>query len=220
MEKVDHIKSHDRFAGDYDDQVKEYKSYGHNALFGLCYEYVKPGDSLLDLGIGTGLSSVLFARAGLNVTGLDGSPEMLKECEKKGFARELREYNIQDVPFPYADESFSHVICCGVFHFFGDLSPMIGDAVRLLKPGGIFAFTVALLTEKEAGTGEEKIPEHVELPSPWGISVFKHSDRHIFQVTEKPGLEIQKELRVLVNSGDDAAEDMLFKIYVTRKKGV
>jgi len=47
-----------------------------------CYEYIKPGDSLLDLGIGTGLSSVLFAKVGLNITDLDGSLEMLKECRK------------------------------------------------------------------------------------------------------------------------------------------
>lgn len=83
MDNADHIKSHDEFAGIYDSQVKQYNSYGHEVLFGMCYEYIKPGDSLLDLGIGTGLSSVLFAKAGLNITGLDGSLEMLKECGKK-----------------------------------------------------------------------------------------------------------------------------------------
>lgn len=101
MDNADHIKSHDEFAGIYDSQVKQYNSYGHEVLFGMCYEYIKPGDSLLDLGIGTGLSSVLFAKAGLNITGLDGSLEMLKECGKKGFAKEIKQYNIQDVPLPY-----------------------------------------------------------------------------------------------------------------------
>lgn len=85
MAKKDHIKSHDEFASIYDSKVKEYNSYGHEVLFGMCYEYIKPGDSLLDLGIGTGLSSVLFAKAGLNITGLEESLEMLKECRKKGF---------------------------------------------------------------------------------------------------------------------------------------
>ena len=85
MYKTDHPKSHDEFATIYDSRVKEYKSYGHEVIFGMCYEYIKPSDSLIDVGIGTGLCSVLFAKAGLNMTGLDESLEMLKECRKKGY---------------------------------------------------------------------------------------------------------------------------------------
>ena len=90
MDKKYNIKSQGKFASTYDALVKEYNSYLHQVLFGMCYEYIKPGDSLLDLGIGTGLSSVLFAKSGMNITGLDGSVEMLEECRKKGFAQELK----------------------------------------------------------------------------------------------------------------------------------
>ena len=121
MDETNHPKVHDEYASIYDSKVREYDSHTHEVLFGMCYEYIKPGDSLLDLGIGTGLSSVLFAKAGLDVTGLDESQEMLKECKKKGFAKEIKQYNVQDVPLPYSDNAFSHVICCGVFHFFAYL---------------------------------------------------------------------------------------------------
>ena len=83
MNTTKDIKLHDRIAGEYDSLVKKYNSHIHELLFGMCFEYVKPGDSLLDLGIGTGLSSFLFTKAGLHITGLDGSGEMLKECKKK-----------------------------------------------------------------------------------------------------------------------------------------
>jgi ubiquinone/menaquinone biosynthesis C-methylase UbiE len=218
MAKVDHIKSHDKFAGTYDNQVKHYNSYGHEVLFGMCYEYIKHGDSLLDLGIGTGLSSIHFAKAGLKITGLDGSLGMLDECRKKGFANEIKQYNIQDVPLPYSDNTFSHVICCGVFHFFNDLLPIIKEANRILKPTGIFAFTIASLTAKEAGIDYENIPDFIEVQSAWEIPIFKHSDKYINKIAQTLDFTIEKEQKVLADSGDKDAIDILFKVIVMQKK--
>ncbi|MDP8238301.1 MAG: class I SAM-dependent methyltransferase [Candidatus Hatepunaea meridiana] len=217
MNNKNHIKSHDAFATTYDSQAKQYNSYGPEVLFGMCYEYIKPGDSLLDLGIGTGLSSVLFAKAGLNITGLDESLKMLKECRKKGFAKEILQCNIRDVPLPYSDKAFSHIISCGVFHFFGDLLPTISEAHRILKPSGIFAFTIASLTEKDAGLDSESIPDHIEVQTAWGIPIFKHSDKYINNIAETLGLTIQKEQKVLVDSGDKDSDDILFKVIVMQK---
>ncbi len=217
MEKTDHIKSHDEFASTYDAQVKQYNSYAHEILFGMCYEYIKPGDSLLDLGIGTGLSSINFDRAGLDVYGMDASPGMLEECRKKGFAKEIRQFNVLDVPLPYSDNSFSHIVCCGVFHFFGDLLPAIRDAYRILRSPGIFAFTIASLTEKEAASHGEGMPDHIEVQSAWGVPIFKHSDKYINTIAKTLGLTIQKKQKVLAESGDKDAEDILFKIIVMQK---
>lgn len=94
MNSTKDIKLHDKIASEYDSLVKKYNSHIHELLSGMCFEYIKPGDSLLDLGIGTGLSSFLFAKAGLNITGLDGSGEMLKECKKKGIAKKTKQYNV------------------------------------------------------------------------------------------------------------------------------
>ena len=217
MNKTNHIKSHDEFASTYDSMVKEYNSYLSEVLFGMCYQYIQPGDSLLDLGIGTGLSSVLFAKTGLMITGLDESLEMLKECSKKGFAEEIKQFNIQDVPLPFLDNSFSHIVCCGVFHLFGDLLPTIKEVVRILKPAGIFAFTIASLTEKEAGLDTNSIHEYIEIQSVWEIPVFKHHDQYIIKIAETCGLTIQKEQKVLTYSGDKDTGDMLFKIIITKK---
>jgi ubiquinone/menaquinone biosynthesis C-methylase UbiE len=214
MNNANHINSHDEFAPTYDSQAKFYNSHENEVLFGMCYEYVKLGESLLDLGIGTGLSSALFAKAGLEITGLDGSSEMLKECKKKGFAKEIKQHDIRDVPLPYADKTFSHVVCCGVFHFFGDLLPTIKDACRILKPSGIFAFTIASL----AGSDPESMPDFSEHQSAWDIPVFKHSDKYIDKIAAALELTIQKEQKVLVNSGDENVGDMLFKVMVMQKK--
>ena len=66
------------FAEGYDKQSLKYGWLGPEILFGLSYEYLNPGNTMLDIGIGTGLSSIPFHKAGLKIFGVDRSDEMLK----------------------------------------------------------------------------------------------------------------------------------------------
>jgi len=218
MSDSDHSKSHDQFAEGYDNQVKDYNSYGHEVLFGLCYQYIKGSGSLLDLGIGTGLSSVHFAAAGLDVTGLDGSKGMLEECWKKGFAGELKQLNIQETPYPYDSNVFSFVLCCGVFHFFGELRPIFQEAFRLIENSGIFAFTVAAFPSSESVEDAADTPGFIKVPTAWGIPIFKHSDSLIYQLADSIGFTIEKEQKILSESGDESEPEMLFKAFVMQKR--
>jgi len=218
MSKHDQIADHDVYASTYDSQVKEYNSYGHDALFGMCYEFIQPNESLLDLGIGTGLSSLLFSKAGLSITGLDGSKAMLEECLKKGFTRDLKQYDIQDTPLPFSDRSFDHAICCGVFHFFGGLCAIFQEVQRLLKAEGIFAFTVSSPTSKEISSNLGHSPEYFKIPTKWGIPIYKHTNEYILKLAEDFGFVILKEQKLQVFSGDKKSEDLLFKIFVCGKK--
>ncbi|MCP3889922.1 MAG: hypothetical protein GY702_13780 [Desulfobulbaceae bacterium] len=68
MKNVDTISVHDQEAAQYDQQVREYNCYGHDALFGMSFEYANPRDCLLDIGIGTGPASRSSAKkAGSNL---------------------------------------------------------------------------------------------------------------------------------------------------------
>ena len=69
----------------YDDTAAATGWLGPQVAFDLMRDHLRPGQTLLDLGIGTGLSSALFREAGLRVHGLDGDPEMLAVCRWKGF---------------------------------------------------------------------------------------------------------------------------------------
>ena len=217
MKKVDRISAHDQEAAQYDQQVCEYNSYLHDALFGMSFEYVNPHDCLLDIGIGTGLASLPFAKVGLKVFGCDGSTEMLKVCESKAFAKELKVFDLENTPLPYSDGFFDHMICCGVFHFFGDLEIIVKEVLRIIKPGGTFAFTVAAQTsDEETATGDN--PQgYLEIPTPWGVPIFKHSGEYVTNLLRAHGFDTLKIQKLLIRGGPGDSEDMLFRVYITQE---
>ena len=142
----------------YDEKAEEYGWRGPEVAFGLSYAFIEPGERLLDIGIGTGLSSVLFHKGGLHVYGMDLSPEMLEECRKKAFAEELRRHDLTVEPYPYTDGSMDHAICLGVLQFFSDVGCVFRETSRILRDGGTFTFVVADLKqgdEREIAFGSE-----------------------------------------------------------------
>jgi 2-polyprenyl-3-methyl-5-hydroxy-6-metoxy-1,4-benzoquinol methylase len=59
-----------------------YRIWGCERI-GLTYEYVQLSQRLLDLGIRSGLNSLPFHKAGLEIYGLDGSREILEFARKR-----------------------------------------------------------------------------------------------------------------------------------------
>ena len=99
---------------------------------------VRKGDSLVDLGTGTGTLSRGFAMRGCKVVGVDISAQLLEQ------ARELSERQQLDIEFRFAkaeetglpDESFDVVSAGQCWHWFD--RPRAGaEVMRLLKPGGV-----------------------------------------------------------------------------------
>ena len=83
----------------------------------MSFEFVSAGEKLLDIGNDTGLASEKFSQLGLEIYGLDASPEMLTACQSKSFAQELTLFDMVGDPIPYEVDFFSHVICYGALHF-------------------------------------------------------------------------------------------------------
>ena len=203
---IDQAALHNAYAPDYDAQVAAYESYIAEALFGLSYDFVHPGERLLDVGIGSGLAAAPFVRAGLRVSGMDFAAAMLDLCRAKGLADDLRQHDLQQTPWPYAAAAFDHVICCGVFHFVPALVGSFGETRRVLRPGGVFAFTT-------------KWPD---APLPPGapfarvaageLDVFSHAPEHVMAELDAAGFVRLRLLRCFV--GPD-----VFGVWVARRGG-
>lgn len=183
--------AHDQYAKEYDDQIKNYQCYIAEVLFGLSYEYIKKGESLLDVGIGTGISAGLFNLAGLVISGIDGSKEMLEICKNKQIAKELIEQDLLVFPWPYQNEQFDHVISCGVFHFMGDLDRVFQEIARIQKTSGVFAFTVMDWNDDQGGQGgQERYKKQVED----GLDIFSHQISYIDTLLKNYHYHKEKEI--------------------------
>ena len=138
--KYNHL--YETIGGFYDDTQRvvgafrglELDSYFENYMSLL---EVKPGDSVLETSVGTGLN-FKYLPHGTKLFGLDLSPEMLTRCQNN-----LRRWQVDADLYlgnaeslPFADSSFDVVYTCGGFNFFSDRVKAIREMIRVAKPGG------------------------------------------------------------------------------------
>lgn len=201
------IEVHDKSAGTYDNMSALVENHGHEVLFGLAYEYLSPGDTVLDIGIGTGLSSYLFHKAGLKVYGVDGSEKMLDICREKGFATELSLCDLVAERWPYEGEQFENAIACGVFHFYKELDVFFKETSRVMKKGGTFSFTVMV--------SENNLLQYNDTGS--GILIYYHDDFRVIELLNEYGLGMLKCVTFFGYRTPDKKEKLIFRGYLTKK---
>lgn len=100
--------------------------------------HIKPGDKILDVGVGTGLSLPLFPRH-CSVTGIDLSAGMLKEARKKVEAEGLKHITLIEMDaaqLAFDDDTFDHVISTHVISVVPDPVKVIAEMKRVCKKEG------------------------------------------------------------------------------------
>ena len=201
----------------YDQQVQQAESYAHDVLFGLSFEFIKPNDLLLDIGIGTGLCSLPFANQGLVVHGIDYSESMLKACKLKSFAHDLQLHDIRNIPWPYPERFYDHVISCGVLHFIGDLESLFKEVSRIIKLKGYFVFTVIAAISTEKGKipqpQQEEYSEHLVSD----VKVYTHNSTNVQQKLAMYDFHKLKEIRFLGRSEPGKDENLLYSAFVVQQ---
>lgn len=101
----------------------------------------RPVLDILDLGCGSGLYGALVQMRARRLVGVDLSAAMIGECRRKGVYNELHAGDIEDY-LARTSERFDLIVAMDVLCYFGDLRPLIQHCARILKPGGILAFSV------------------------------------------------------------------------------
>lgn len=113
-----------------------------------------PGSSILDLGCGTGMFAIAFARLlSATVYGIDPSAEMLKVAREKNGGELVKWTEGRAEELPYADGSFHCVFASQVWHHLSDSRRAAGEVHRVLRPGGsllVKTFSHAQLRAKPA----------------------------------------------------------------------
>jgi len=118
---------------------------------------VKAGDSLLEVGSGTGVLAWPIAQSGVAVTSLDNDPEVLwmalLNCLTLGANIELKEGDAFAIPFP--DNSFTVAYSHGLLEHFSDddIHKLIAEQFRVAP---IVVVGVPLVGNKGIALGNER----------------------------------------------------------------
>lgn len=100
------------------------------------------GRAVLDIGCGGGYLSEAFAADGFQVTGLDPAVNSIAAARRHAAETGLQiRYEVgRGESLPFGDETFDIVCCCDVLEHVDDLSQVLRESARTLKPGGLFLY--------------------------------------------------------------------------------
>ncbi|HYC86872.1 MAG TPA: methyltransferase domain-containing protein [Chryseosolibacter sp.] len=151
---------------------------------------IKAGESVLDLGSGSGMDSFIAALkvgASGKVTGVDMTDEQLTKAE-----RLRKEHQFDNVAFqksyienmPFSNASFDVAISNGVINLSPKKDKVFAEISRVLKPGGRMVIA-DIITQK-------KLPENITCdPTLWAACIggaSQHDD--YLSLIERAGLKI------------------------------
>lgn len=156
--------------------------------------------NVIDLGCGTGLSTLIWNSRCTNAVGIEPSDDMRKEAEKKQTSTLsfLKGYS-HDIPLP--DDFADAVVCSQSFHWMEPISTL-KEVNRVLKKGGVFA-TVdcdwppvadwkAEKAYKDLFTKVRKI--EAENPHVKDTFVRYSKDKHLKNITDSGYFEYTREI--------------------------
>ncbi|GAB5559958.1 MAG: hypothetical protein SynsKO_16050 [Synoicihabitans sp.] len=166
-----------------------------------------PPAKVAELGCGVGWLSIMLARRGFDVLGVDISPDAIAagEAQRDALGLELLTFQVADYEELSADDaSFDAAIFFSSLHHAEDEQAAMTTAYRLLKPGGmLIAFepgsghggtASSRRAVEEFGVHEKDMPiakivalgqaagfsRHLKLPEPWDFlrTVYRSSYRN------------------------------------------
>jgi ubiquinone/menaquinone biosynthesis C-methylase UbiE len=117
------------------------------------------GLRVLDVGCGTGHQLARLRERGFDVTGVDGSAEMLAHARQRNLGVALHLADVEALPF--ADGSFDVVISIEVLRYLPDETAAIGELARVLRPGGTCLATATPLLNLNGYWVVNRIAAHV-----------------------------------------------------------
>ena len=121
-------------------------------------------DALLETAAGTGRVTVHLAAKmpETRITATDINPGMFALAKKKLEGKNIEWMLADAMALPFPDDSFDCVINQFGMMFFPDKIKGMSEALRVLKPGGTFMFTVwgKLEDNRMSGTGREIVQQY------------------------------------------------------------
>ncbi len=105
----------------------------------------RPVARVLEIAAGTGVVTRKLASAlpdSVSIVATDLNPAMLDQAREVGTARAVEWRQADALQLPFGDATFDAVVCQFGAMFFPDRPKAFSEARRVLRPGGVFMFSV------------------------------------------------------------------------------
>jgi ubiquinone/menaquinone biosynthesis C-methylase UbiE len=126
------------------DKFETPEAYGLHLMHSTAYEEAArlvPTGRVLDLGCNNGYGSYKLSQHGHEVIGVDVSAEALADAKRRFSAPNLEFQQVSGQALPFDSGSFDLITSFQVIEHIVDMGPYLAEIHRVLKPGGIVAFT-------------------------------------------------------------------------------
>ena len=147
----------------------------------------KSGDGLklLDVGCGTGYHLARYKERGFEITGVDGSPEMLKQARIANPEIEFQQCDVDHIPLE--DKTYDVIMCIEVLRYLPDISPCIKEISRLLKPNGVALITASPILQASLYPLVNKITSSRQVGNMTNLKQFFHSRGELLTKFDEAG---------------------------------
>lgn len=118
-----------------------------------------PSGSLLDVGCGAGNAMQILQNKGWKVTGTDFDEGAVENARNKGLKVHLGDL----IDIHFEANSFDAILCCNVIEHAVDPKALLGECLRILKPGG----QLTMITNNSVSRGHKRFKDHwrgLEIP--------------------------------------------------------
>jgi phosphatidylethanolamine/phosphatidyl-N-methylethanolamine N-methyltransferase len=155
----------------------------------ISYMDIKPGDRILDVGVGTGLSLSLFPKY-CNVVGIDLSTEMLRKAKEKIEVNHLNNIKVMSMDamcVGFKDDSFDKVFISHVVTVVPDPYKVMSEVRRVCRKGGQVVIVNHFKSKNKVIETVEKIINPVCKKIGW------RSDLCLNEFIDKSGLNVKQK---------------------------
>lgn len=164
----------------------------------LSTPFLKKRNKILDIGVGTGQSAIVFYKKGCKVVGVDISKKMISIAKVKMPKGHFSTFNIEKIK-KFSSKKFDAIISSGVFEFIENLDKIFEFASENIKNNGYFCFTFEEYLPKtktqkwriaELGKGFMK-----PIPKSHSFIVYRRSLLEVEKMLKKNGFQVLKKMK-------------------------
>lgn len=158
-------------------------------LVAILAELAKPAAGkwdVLDLGCGTGLVGSAIAPYARQLVGVDLSAGMLAKARDKKLYQRLEKSELLDMMKGEAASSYDVIVAADVFVYVGRLDGIMEEIKRLLRPGGVLAFSVEATDAPSSEEGAIAGGRDYQLNS---TGRYAHSSSYINRMIQASGFK-------------------------------